>query len=299
MTEEDKRLDACDSKSHRLPSPSLCRMMKTRAGMPTYGTRGPPRCTEGQAGSTHDTPTNLSGTPGCRSTQVKNRCTTPSHPRGMNRWNRGLRHSRDLFGPERGGSQSQSDSDHGSVHLIRSPDPPSPEIAKALESQDYDLSHSCVILPTPSGMAIWWLVVGMALASREGNEVEGASEHCKLRPVVHVLEYKGCLKKLIPSFMCQGSCTSYVQVRCSPVSGSKLWQTERSCMCCQESGEREATVTLFCPKSRPLEPRMRQVLTRAPKDCICRACTAVEETAVQAQEVVNFVSDPGLQGFTA
>ena len=43
------------------------------------------------------------------------------------------------------------------------------------------------------------------------------------------------------------------------VSGSKIWQTERSCMCCQESGEREATVTLACPKARMGEPRVRKV----------------------------------------
>lgn len=43
------------------------------------------------------------------------------------------------------------------------------------------------------------------------------------------------------------------------VSGSKLWQTERSCMCCQESGEREAAITLSCPKARPGEPREKKV----------------------------------------
>lgn len=43
------------------------------------------------------------------------------------------------------------------------------------------------------------------------------------------------------------------------VSGSKLWQTERSCMCCQESGEREATVSLLCPKAAPGEPKLRRV----------------------------------------
>lgn len=34
---------------------------------------------------------------------------------------------------------------------------------------------------------------------------------------------------------------------------------ERSCMCCQESGEREAGVTLFCPKAKPGERRIRKV----------------------------------------
>lgn len=43
------------------------------------------------------------------------------------------------------------------------------------------------------------------------------------------------------------------------VSGSKIWQMERSCNCCQESGEREATVVLFCPKAKNEEKRFRKV----------------------------------------
>lgn len=43
------------------------------------------------------------------------------------------------------------------------------------------------------------------------------------------------------------------------VSGSKIWQMERSCMCCQESGEREASVSLFCPKAKPGERKFRKV----------------------------------------
>lgn len=36
---------------------------------------------------------------------------------------------------------------------------------------------------------------------------------------------------------------------------------ERSCMCCQESGEREASVSLFCPKAKPGERKFRKVGT--------------------------------------
>lgn len=43
------------------------------------------------------------------------------------------------------------------------------------------------------------------------------------------------------------------------VSGSKIWQMERSCNCCQESGEREATVVLFCPKAKSEDKRFRKV----------------------------------------
>ena len=47
-------------------------------------------------------------------------------------------------------------------------------------------------------------------------------------------------------------------------------------MCCQESGEREANVALFCPKAAYDEPKVRKLITRAPADCMCRPCTAVE-----------------------
>ncbi|XP_076047531.1 cuticle-tanning hormone bursicon [Oratosquilla oratoria] len=119
----------------------------------------------------------------------------------------------------------------------------------------------------------------MALTMTEADE-------CTLTPVIHLLSYPGCVSKPIPSFACKGKCTSYVQV-----SGSKIWQTERSCMCCQESGEREAAVTLSCPKAKPGEPRIRKVVTRAPIDCMCRPCTQVEEGAVLAQEIANFIDD--------
>ena len=107
-------------------------------------------------------------------------------------------------------------------------------------------------------------------------------DECNLTPVFHVLQYPGCIPKPIPSFACMGKCTSYVQVcKIDPafetfsskqinsnclsfacqVSGSKLWETERSCMCCQESGEREATVSLFCPNAPPDQPKIRKVYT--------------------------------------
>lgn len=82
---------------------------------------------------------------------------------------------------------------------------------------------------------------------------KGADE-CQVTPVIHVLQYPGCVPKPIPSFACIGKCASYLQV-----SGSKIWQMERSCMCCQESGEREAAVSLFCPKAKPGERKFRKV----------------------------------------
>ncbi|XP_071553006.1 bursicon [Panulirus ornatus] len=121
------------------------------------------------------------------------------------------------------------------------------------------------------------VVVGVAVGVVRADE-------CSLTPVIHILSYPGCTSKPIPSFACQGRCTSYVQV-----SGSKLWQTERSCMCCQESGEKEASITLSCPKARKGEPKIKKILTRAPNDCMCRPCTDVEESTVLAQEIANFI----------
>ncbi|GIY97179.1 bursicon [Caerostris extrusa] len=182
--------------------------------------------------------------------------------------------------------------------------------------------------------------------------VDGRGEECHLRPVIHVLQQPGCIPKPIPSFACQGSCSSYVQKshkveseaplsalgteryksvskfycwargdkglifqfstlgpifssfspQLSPpslvadwpallafgptgfkfVSGSKFWQVERSCMCCQEMGEREANIGIFCPKA---SPRFRKIVTRAPVECMCRPCTAVDEAAIQPQEM--------------
>lgn len=38
------------------------------------------------------------------------------------------------------------------------------------------------------------------------------ADECSLTPVIHILSYPGCTSKPIPSFACQGRCTSYVQV---------------------------------------------------------------------------------------
>ncbi|EGI61460.1 Bursicon, partial [Acromyrmex echinatior] len=83
---------------------------------------------------------------------------------------------------------------------------------------------------------------------------------------------------------CEGFCNSQV-------SGSKMWQMERSCMCCQESGEREASVSLFCPRAKPGEKKFRKMVTKAPLDCMCRPCTSVEEYAIIPQEIAGFADE--------
>ncbi|XP_044597826.1 otogelin-like protein, partial [Cotesia glomerata] len=111
-------------------------------------------------------------------------------------------------------------------------------------------------------------------------------DECQVTPVIHLLRYPGCLPKPIPSFACTGRCSSYLQV-----SGSKIWQMERSCMCCQESGEREATVALYCPEAKPGERTFRKITTKAPLECMCRPCTGVEEHSIIPQEIAGFDED--------
>lgn len=84
----------------------------------------------------------------------------------------------------------------------------------------------------------------ICLLNETAKAIIGVDE-CQATPVIHFLQYPGCVPKPIPSYACRGRCSSYLFLQ---VSGSKIWQMERSCMCCQESGEREASVSLFCPR---------------------------------------------------
>lgn len=45
------------------------------------------------------------------------------------------------------------------------------------------------------------------------KEVSRAGDECQVTPVIHVLQYPGCVPKPIPSFACIGRCASYLQVR--------------------------------------------------------------------------------------
>ncbi|XP_026496206.1 bursicon [Vanessa tameamea] len=120
-----------------------------------------------------------------------------------------------------------------------------------------------------------------------GQEVQlPPGQECQMTPVIHVLQHPGCVPKPIPSYACIGKCTSYVQV-----SGSKIWQMERSCNCCQESGEREASVVLFCPKAKNEEKRFRKVSTKAPLECMCRPCGAIEESSIIPQEIAGYADE--------
>lgn len=63
-------------------------------------------------------------------------------------------------------------------------------------------------------VSILYLQSVLLLMLSSATSVEPSSrEECKLRPIIHHLKYPGCVPKSIPSFACQGQCSSYVQVR--------------------------------------------------------------------------------------
>ncbi|OWR44350.1 cuticle tanning hormone bursicon monomer [Danaus plexippus plexippus] len=140
-------------------------------------------------------------------------------------------------------------------------------------------------------VSVFFLICYLGTKDVNGQEIQlPPGQECQMTPVIHVLQHPGCVPKPIPSYACIGKCTSYVQV-----SGSKIWQMERSCNCCQESGEREASVVLFCPKAKSEEKRFRKVSTKAPLECMCRPCGSVEESSVIPQEIAGYADEGLLQ----
>ena len=66
--------------------------------------------------------------------------------------------------------------------------------------------------PAERVIMTWCLVLVTALAVVASRLAQTTADECKLTPVVHVLQYPGCVPKPIPSYACVGHCTSYVQV---------------------------------------------------------------------------------------
>lgn len=57
------------------------------------------------------------------------------------------------------------------------------------------------------------ILIACGCSSNQFKGVSSSSDECSLTPVIHVLQYPGCVPKPIPSFACVGRCGSYVQVR--------------------------------------------------------------------------------------
>lgn len=49
-------------------------------------------------------------------------------------------------------------------------------------------------------------------APQTGALAASSADECQVTPVIHVLQYPGCVPKPIPSFACIGRCASYLQV---------------------------------------------------------------------------------------
>ena len=63
---------------------------------------------------------------------------------------------------------------------------------------------------------VTYCVVGasvlICLLSETANAIIGVDE-CQATPVIHFLQYPGCVPKPIPSYACRGRCSSYLQVK--------------------------------------------------------------------------------------
>lgn len=57
------------------------------------------------------------------------------------------------------------------------------------------------------------ICVHQAIAQTEVKDQPRTSDECQVTPVIHVLQYPGCVPKPIPSFACIGRCSSYLQVK--------------------------------------------------------------------------------------
>lgn len=65
---------------------------------------------------------------------------------------------------------------------------------------------------------LWkYTIVGIILSNMCTDprfvDAVSATDECQVTPVIHVLQYPGCVPKPIPSFACIGRCASYIQVR--------------------------------------------------------------------------------------
>lgn len=55
-------------------------------------------------------------------------------------------------------------------------------------------------------------ILKMSKRSISSSSESIGKTNCHIRPIIHLLKYPGCVPKSIPSFACQGRCSSYVQV---------------------------------------------------------------------------------------
>lgn len=61
---------------------------------------------------------------------------------------------------------------------------------------------------------------------------------------------------------------------------------ERTCNCCQEAGEREATVVLYCPDAKNEERRFRKVGTSELSSLSRMFCIGLVKVEVMSKEII-------------
>lgn len=57
-----------------------------------------------------------------------------------------------------------------------------------------------------------FLSIALRSALLASADIGHLGDDCQVTPVIHVLQYPGCVPKPIPSFACVGRCASYIQV---------------------------------------------------------------------------------------
>lgn len=170
--------------------------------------------------------------------------------------------------------------DHSELKSDRRSWPGSPELTRILFPSTYcdDIFVRrsvmrytvCEVVPWRNlrvSLFAMFVIVSMVpvLTGSRHSAITGSVSECRLKRVVHVLRFPGCIRHSVPSFACVGTCPSYVRlVELEP----NIVHIERSCKCCQEVGERVASVVLKCPG----RARYLQVKIAAPRRCMCRPC---------------------------
>lgn len=69
-------------------------------------------------------------------------------------------------------------------------------------SKQWYIAAVCIILG----------IINIEPKNKISTEAASTADECQVTPVIHVLQYPGCVPKPIPSFACIGRCASYLQV---------------------------------------------------------------------------------------
>uniref|UniRef100_T1H9U3 DAN domain-containing protein n=1 Tax=Rhodnius prolixus TaxID=13249 RepID=T1H9U3_RHOPR len=158
----------------------------------------------------------------------------------------------------------------------------------------------------------------MASALSSSEHKAQQIDECQVTPVIHVLQYPGCVPKPIPSFACTGRCSSYIQpfkfgiyscilklllsVRLEDLADGEIvhvlsgeWRARgQCCLVLSESQAWRKKVQKGMKVNLCIKRNVcacLQVTTKAPLECMCRPCTSVEESAIIPQEIAAYADE--------